>query len=69
MQRLYETLLLLPATHLYRLLNQQRGQTLAEYSLIITIIAVAVVVVSMLVFRNALAGAFNTASTCLDGAC
>ena len=69
MRRIYETCLLLPATRLHGLLAQQRGQTLAEYGLLMTLIAVAVVVASMLVFRNALAGAFTTATTCLDGAC
>ena len=53
----------------WRAASAERGQTLAEYSLIITIIAVAVVVLSMVVFRNALVGAYNTATTCLDGAC
>jgi Flp pilus assembly pilin Flp len=68
-QRLYETWLLLPATRLLGLLGQSRGQTLAEYSLIVTLIAVAVVVASAIVFRNELAVAFNSASTCLDGSC
>ena len=69
MQRFYESCLLLPAIRLHGFLAQQRGQTLAEYSVIITVIAVAVVVLSMVVFRNALVGAYNTATTCLDGAC
>ena len=50
-------------------LSRERGQALAEYGLIITIIAVAVVVLSMLTFREALVGAFNSAITCLDGLC
>lgn len=41
------------------------GQTLAEYSLIITVIAVGVVVSSMIVFRTALGGAFETAAGCI----
>lgn len=45
------------------------GQTLAEYSLIITAIAVAVVILALVAFRGALAGAFNAATGCLDGAC
>lgn len=44
----------------------ERGQTLAEYSLIITVIAVGVVVSSMVVFRGALAGAFEAASVCIS---
>ncbi len=44
----------------------EEGQTLAEYSLIITVIAVGVVVTSMVVFRGALAGAFSTAAECIS---
>ena len=69
MQRVYETWLLLPATRLLGLLTRSRGQTLAEYGVIVTVIAVAVVVVSTIVFRNQLVAAYNSASTCLDGSC
>ena len=69
MRRLYETWLLLPATRLLGLLGQSRGQTLAEYGLLVTLIAVAVVVASTIVFRNELVVAFNSASFCLDGSC
>ncbi len=44
------------------------GQTLAEYSLIITVIAVGVVVSSMILFRVALGGAFDSATDCISGA-
>ena len=44
----------------------EEGQTLAEYSLIITVIAVGVVVSSMVVFRTALAGAFEAAAGCIS---
>ncbi len=47
----------------------ETGQTLAEYSLIITVIAVGLVLLAMLVFRDALADAFNAATACLDGSC
>lgn len=49
--------------------SRARGQTLAEYGLIITIVAVGVVVLSMLTFREALVDAFYSAITCLDGLC
>jgi Flp pilus assembly pilin Flp len=68
-QRLYETWLLLPATRLLGLVTESRGQTLAEYGLLVTLIAVAVVVASTVVFRNELITAYNSASTCLDGSC
>ncbi|MCH8007948.1 MAG: hypothetical protein IIC91_03720 [Chloroflexi bacterium] len=40
----------------------ERGQTLAEYSLLLTLIGVGVVVPAMLLFRAALAGAFSDAT-------
>jgi len=49
--------------------RSERGQTLAEYSLIISAIAVAAVTISVITFREALAGAFDSASRCLDGSC
>jgi Flp pilus assembly pilin Flp len=49
--------------------RSESGQTLAEYSLIITAIAVGLVLLAMLVFRDALADAFNAATACLDGSC
>lgn len=49
--------------------RSESGQTLAEYSLIITAIAVGLVLLAMLVFRDALADAFNLATACLDGSC
>ena len=59
----------MPAARLLEFIGQQRAQTLAEYGLLITLIAVAVVVASMLVFRNELVAAFTTSSGCLDGGC
>ena len=45
------------------------GQTLAEYGLIMMLVAIAVVITAVLVFRGALVGAFGAASNCLDGSC
>lgn len=49
--------------------RNEHGQTLAEYSLIITVVAVGLVLLAMLIFRDALAGAFDSATACLDGTC
>jgi Flp pilus assembly pilin Flp len=68
-QQLIDSWLTLPLTRLLGILNQQRGQTLAEYGLIVTVIAVAIVVTSIMLFRNTLAAAFTTSSGCLDGGC
>ena len=69
MRRFCETWLLLPAAQLYGFWNRQRGQTLAEYALILTLIAVGVVLLSMMVFRNQLVAAFGSATNCLNGSC
>jgi Flp pilus assembly pilin Flp len=50
-------------------LRDEDGQTLAEYSLIISAIAVAAMTISVITFRGALVGAWNSASACLNGSC
>ena len=49
--------------------SDEKGQTLAEYGLIMAVIAVAVVVTAVTLFRGAIVTAFNSATTCLDGSC
>jgi Flp pilus assembly pilin Flp len=49
--------------------RDEDGQTLAEYSLIISTIAVAVVTIAVITFRGALVEAWNSASDCLNGTC
>ena len=49
--------------------QDEEGQTLAEYGLIMAVIAVAVIVAAGVAFRDAIAGAFNDATGCLDGSC
>lgn len=50
-------------------LADEEGQTLAEYGLIMAVIAVAVVVGAVVAFRGAIITAFNGAVGCLDGSC
>jgi Flp pilus assembly pilin Flp len=61
----------LPRLALYigRLLRDERAQTLAEYGLIISVIAVGVVIPFMLIFRQTLIEAYLAAAGCLDGSC
>ena len=47
----------------------EKGQTLAEYGLIMAVIAVAVVITAVTLFRAAIITAFNSATGCLDGSC
>ena len=49
--------------------KDEEGQTLAEYGLIMAVIAVAVVVVAVVAFRTAIIAAFTSATNCLDGSC
>jgi Flp pilus assembly pilin Flp len=57
------------AARIYGLLTHERAQTLAEYGLIMSLVAVGVVIPTMLLFRTELAAAFNSATSCLDGVC
>ncbi len=50
-------------------LSGEKGQTLAEYGLIMAVIAVAVVITAVTLFRGAIITAFNSATNCLDGTC
>ena len=50
-------------------ISDEKGQTLAEYGLIMAVIAVAVVVTAVTLFRGAIIVAFNSATGCLDGTC
>ena len=47
--------------------QDEEGQTLAEYGLIMAVIAVAVVVAAGVAFRGAIVGAFSSATNCLNG--
>lgn len=49
--------------------KDEEGQTLAEYGLIMAVIAVAVVVAAVVAFRGAITSAFSSATDCLDGSC
>ena len=49
--------------------SDEKGQTLAEYGLIMAVIAVAVVITAVTLFRGAIVTAFNSATNCLDGTC
>ena len=48
--------------------QDEEGQTLAEYGLIMAVIAVAVVVAAGVAFRGAIIGAFSAATNCLNKA-
>ena len=50
-------------------MSDEEGQTLAEYGLIMAVIAVAVVITAVVLFRTAIIAAFTSATNCLDGTC
>lgn len=47
-------------------LTREDGQTLAEYGLIMAVIAVAVVVLAGIAFRSAIIGSFQDSVECLN---
>lgn len=49
--------------------RDEEGQTLAEYGLIMAVVAVSVMVVAAVALRGGIINAFNSASTCLGGSC
>jgi Flp pilus assembly pilin Flp len=49
--------------------KDEEGQTLAEYGLIMAVIAVAVISLAVVAFRGAIVSAFNGATKCLSGSC
>jgi len=49
--------------------RDEEGQTLAEYGLIMSVVAVSTMVVAAVVFRGAIISAFQGATTCLGGSC
>jgi Flp pilus assembly pilin Flp len=49
--------------------HDEKGQTLAEYGLIMAVIAVAVIATAVIVFRDGIIAAFDSATDCLDGTC
>ena len=49
--------------------TDEEGQTLAEYGLIMAVIAVAVIAAAVIAFRGAIISAFSGATTCLGGSC
>ena len=50
-------------------LLKERGQTLAEYSLIVAVVAVGVVAMSAMFFSSAVAGTFDSVTACFGGSC
>ena len=42
---------------------------MAEYGLVITIVAVGVTIPTLLIFRGMIIAAFDSARVCLDGSC
>jgi Flp pilus assembly pilin Flp len=48
--------------------KDEEGQTLAEYGLIMAVIAVAVIAAAVFTFKDAIVGAFDDATNCLDSA-
>jgi len=57
------------AARIYQVLSHERAQTLAEYGLIVSVVAVGVVLPTLMLFRAEIAATFNAATDCLNGSC
>ncbi len=49
--------------------RDEQGQTLAEYSLILSLVAVGVVVMAVTLFSSTIGGTYDSVTACLDGGC
>lgn len=47
-------------------LEDEHGQTLAEYGLILAVVAIGIVVAAVIAFRTAIIGAFDAVTACLS---
>jgi Flp pilus assembly pilin Flp len=52
-----------------RVMADDRGQTLAEYGLIISLVAAVAVTAAVFYLRESIVSAFNGAASCLGGTC
>ena len=61
--------LALAVLRVYVRLRVERGQTLAEYGVIVSVLTVFVVVVAVLGFGDAVTSVFSNMVSCLSGDC
>ncbi len=52
-----------------RRLADQIGQTLAEYAMIVSLVAAALIVFALVTYRDNIAGSFSSAASCVQGVC
>jgi Flp pilus assembly pilin Flp len=50
-------------------LRREDGQTLGEYALLISLVAVAVTATALIAFRDQFAAGYDSMSDCLQGLC
>ena len=54
---------------LHTRLGDDDGQTLAEYAMIVSVVAVATIVIAVVGMRDTIATAIETAADCIKGSC
>jgi Flp pilus assembly pilin Flp len=59
----------LAVLRVYVRLRVERGQTLAEYGVMVSVLVAFVTVAVLLVFRDAVAQPFSDLVSCFDGVC
>lgn len=50
-------------------MTDEEGQTLAEYGVLLAVVAAFIAAGVLIVFRGAIVTAFDAATACLDGSC
>lgn len=61
--------LLLFVARVHGMLCREQGQTLSEYALLISLVAVGTTVIGLIAFRTQLSAGFDQMSNCLTGGC
>ena len=54
---------------LHGLLHSERGQTLGEYALIVSLVGVGITIIALIAFRTQLVAGWDAMSNCLNGNC
>jgi Flp pilus assembly pilin Flp len=55
--------------HIIQSVRGERGQTFAEYGILVSLVAAGVVAIAVFLFAGAIAGLYDTVTACFDAAC
>ncbi len=69
MERLISQAATVVRSRVFSVVRPERGQTLAEYGVLISVLAVFVVVIAVLGYADAITNVFSGMVSCLSGTC